>query len=161
LATQIALHIAMRHEIVVVFFVPDGGREATAIRIGGLLGLDQDKLEDRAQDEIAKLADLLHKQRIFIVDDSRDDVSFKRIREDAEKVRPDLPHLYILDSAQECVAEPGMETIDERHQVMRLARAAWDCVVGNPIPSLVITTSQVAGASFGPKRSGDRTNPLA
>jgi DNA primase (bacterial type) len=159
LGTQIILEIAMKNEVVAVLFTPDGGQQATAIRIGGLLGLDQDKLEERDPEEKERLRALLRQHRIFIVDDAQDGMVYEQVRADMEKVRPDLPHVYLIDSAQECLATDAADELDERHRVIALARAAYKTVEANPIPSLALVTSQVAGQSFAPRKR-DRTAPI-
>src|ERR1700693_4044179 len=159
LGTQIILEIAMKNEVVAALFTPDGGQQATAIRIGGLVGLDQDKLEERDPEEKEKLRDLLRQHRIFIVDDAQDGMVYEQVRADMEKVRPDLPHIYLLDSAQECLATEAADELDERHRVIALARSAYKTVEANPIPSLALVTSQVAGQSFAPRKR-DRTAPI-
>jgi RecA/RadA recombinase len=160
LGTQIVLDIAREKDVVAVLFTPDGGQEATAIRIGGLIGLDQDKLEARDSAERAALDGKLQARRIFIVDDSRDGMVFERIRTDAERVRPDLPHIYLLDSAQECLATEKADELDERHRAIALMRAVYRTVEANPIPSLAVVTSQVSGQAFAPSRKADRTQPM-
>lgn len=160
LMTQIILSIAMNYEVVAVLFTPDGGQEATAIRIGGLLGFDQDRLEARDPEEKAKLAERLHERRIFIVNDSEDGMVFERIREEAERIRPDLPHIYGLDSAQECLATETADELDERHRAIELMRAVYRTVEANPIPSLTVVTSQAAGQAFTPAKKSDRTPPI-
>lgn len=160
LGTQIALDIATKNDVVVVLFTPDGGQEATAIRIGGLLELSQDLLEARDPDEKQRLAELLHEHRIFIVDDALDGMVFERVVADAERFRPDLPHVYLIDSAQECLATDDADDLDERHRVIALMRKAHSTVEANPIPSLAIVTSQVSGQAFTPARKSDRTAPI-
>jgi hypothetical protein len=160
LGTQIVVEIAIHYEVVTVLFTPDGGREATAIRIGGLLGLDQDKLEARDLHEKEMLASELRDRRIFIVDDSLEGMAFDRIVADAEKYRPDLPHLYLIDSAQECLASEKADELDERHRVIALMRTVYRTVEANRIPSLAIVTSQVAGAAFTPSKRADRMVPI-
>jgi hypothetical protein len=160
LGTQIVTDIALHYEVVAVLFTPDGGQESTAIRIGGLLGLDQDKLEARDPEEKAKLEEKLRDRRIFIIDDSLEGMALDRIVSDAEKFRPDLPHVYFLDSAQECLATEKADELDERHRVIALVRAVYSTVKANPIPSLAIVTSQVSGQAFAPGKRSDRTNPL-
>jgi hypothetical protein len=160
LGTQIVIDIAIHHDVVAVLFTPDGGQEATAIRIGGLIGLDQDKLEARDLDEREALAAELRDRRVFIIDDSADGMVFERIRADAEKYRPDLPHVYLLDSAQECLATEAADELDERHRVIALMRTVYRTVEANPIPSLAIITSQVSGQAFSPSKRSDRTRPM-
>jgi len=160
LGTQIVIDIAKGNDVVAVLFTPDGGQEATAIRIGGLLGLDQDKLEARDPGEKRQLAELLKDRRVFIIDDSADGMVFERIRADAERVRPDLAHIYLLDSAQECLAAEKADELDERHRVIALMRSVYRTVEANPISSLAIVTSQVTGQAFAPSKQSDRTRPM-
>ena len=160
LGTEIVVDIAIDYDVVAVLFTPDGGQEATAIRCGGLVGLDQDKLEARDPDERAALASKLRDRRIFIVDDSQEGMVFERIVSDAEKFRPDLPHIYLLDSAQECLATEKADELDERHRAIALMRVVYRTVEANPIPSLAIVTSQVSGQAFAPGRRSDRTAPI-
>jgi KaiC/GvpD/RAD55 family RecA-like ATPase len=157
LGTQIVLHIAMHYECVAVIFAPDGGQEATAIRIGGLLGIDQDKLEAREAAAVAELDELLRERRIFIVDDTQEGMAYENVRSHAETIRPDLPHIYLVDSAQEALATEDSDELDERHRVIDLMRSAYRTAEANPIPSTVFVTSQSTGLAFTPAKKGDRT----
>jgi len=145
-AIQDALHIGMDYDAVVVIFTPDQGREATAVRVGALLGLDARKLEDRDEEEIGKLEGLLYDRRIFLPDDSAEDGYVEKVIAEAEKIRPDLPHVLVLDSLQEARADERAGEASEKDRTIANVRACRTAIQG-PIPWLVLATSQVTKAS--------------
>ncbi len=145
---QEAVEIALHRESVVVIFTPDQGREATALRIGALLGLDQGKLEERDEAEIARLDEVLKERRVLLPDDCAEENTTENVIAAAEKIRPDLPHVLAIDSLQEARArgKPGDDS-GEKDNVIANVRACRRATTSSAVAWLVLATSQTTKAS--------------
>jgi hypothetical protein len=158
LALQLGLKWAIEQDIVLSCYLPDGGREAASLRIGGYLGLDVKKLDARDQDEIGILDGMLADRRIFLPDPWREDTSLTRFRAHAESICADLPHVYIVDSAQESAPEDAR---DEHLGVKAVMQWAARIATSSSIPSIVLLTSQISVAAFGAKKPSDNRRAIA
>lgn len=144
---QEGVEIALRHDVVLVIFTPDQGREATALRIGALLGLDQGKLEERDETEIARLDETLRERRILLPDDCDEQSTTENVIAVAERIRPDLPHVLVLDSLQEARARGGPDDDGEKDNVIANIRACRKAATSSAVAWLVLATSQTTKAS--------------
>jgi|GEM_PF-6529707 len=160
LALQIALKIAMDQDVVVVIYAPDGGRENAEIRLGALLGFNATKLEERDAGEIDALREKLADRRIYFPDHSREDTTFASIVSDGQKIEPELPHLYLVDSIQECRATEDSDELDERRRVVEIMREMQKVTTAT-VPTLCLACSQTNTASFANRKPKDRTRPIA
>ncbi len=147
LGLQEAVRAALEEEAAVVIFTPDQGREATAVRIGALLGLDAQKLEERDEAELKCFAELLRDRDIFLPDDCDEETTVEAVIAAAEKIRPDLPHVLFLDSLQEARPSEQADDLAERERVIANVRACQKATKSTTVPWLVIATSQTTKAS--------------
>jgi hypothetical protein len=159
MALQFAVHLAQEYGAKVWIYSPDGGEVSTAVRAGGLLGFDLDRLENRDPEEIVRLEQAMRDLHINIVTDSSELANLELVIKEAEEISPDTPHILALDSVQE--TPPSAEAQpSERDAVIanvRLLRKARQ----SKVPWLVIATSEIVKSAFSAKKDALRSRKIA
>jgi hypothetical protein len=159
LAVQVAVKIGIDYNVPVWIYASDGGEEATAVRVGGLLGFDTDKLEARDPEEKGRLAEALSDRRIFIVSDSNECANLEVVVQKAEAIDPGTPHVLAVDSIQETPPRAVREA-SERDTVIlsaRILRRARQ----SKVPWLILCTSEVVKSAFSAKKESQRSRKIA
>jgi hypothetical protein len=157
---QVATTIAIEHDAVTIIFPPDGGSEAAALRIGAVLGLDPEKLEAQDLDEMNRLNDLLADRRLFIANYASEEYTLKATVEAARNISPNLPHILVVDTAQEARAGEDAEQLSERDRTIAVMRLAQNLVTVSYPEWLALIASQTTKAGFGSGRGRDRVSPM-
>lgn len=155
---HMALHVTEDERAIAFFYMPDCGREVTAVRIGALLGFSTEALEQRDKKEVGAFDRALSDRGVFIFDDSLEELNLERAIAEAEKVKPELPHVLVTDSIQEAV--PSEEVNDERARVIANVRTLRRAK-NSRVPWILIATSEIIKSAYSSKRHSDDGAPIA
>ena len=157
LATQIALHLADRCAVAVLY--ADEGMQGAAVRIGQQLGVPRTSLMNGEGAALARTA--LEKAPFFrFLDPSRPESTVEFMFEEFHKMAPHgLQRVYLVDSAQVVRSSKVTPRQDRRQAISTLLVELRELALR--YRAIVIVVSQVGRGSYRSKNEDERVDPLA
>jgi len=160
LATQISFFMAVHEGCEVFALWKDEGPEASAIRIGQMLGFDRAKLEDRDPTDEAACATKVASYSYHMLDPDLPDVTVEKMFEIVDERAGDKQPVLVIDSAQVAVLSKNRppkkqqwERINELMEFLKqeTRRRGW----------ITIICSQATRGSYRSRNEKDRDDPLS
>lgn len=160
LATQISFFMAVHENCEVFALWKDEGPEASAVRIGQMLGFDRVKLEDRDPTDEAACASKVASYPYHMLDPDLPDVTVEKMFEIVDERVGDKQPVLVIDSAQVAVLSKNRpqkkqqwERINELMEFLKqeTRRRGW----------ITIICSQATRGSYRSRNEKDRDDPLS
>lgn len=157
LATQIALHLAEKCAVAVLY--ADEGMQGAAVRIGQQLGVPRATMMNG--DAVAAARNAFNGTPFFrFLDPSRVESTVEFMFKEFDEMAPrELQRVFLVDSAQVVRSSKVTARQDRRQAISTLLMELRDLSLR--FRAIVIVVSQVARGSYRSKKEDEHTDPLA